>query len=145
MRKYHVVDADGSEYNVEELDEELVEEEKFEDDDPAFNALSSEEIEALKRLAGVADKLLAMLETHDSDMDEDNLIQKDEDEEEIEDEDEEREEVIDTDEEEEEKKPTHDSKKSFGSLESKKKTSVEDNSLIDEISDAWSKRFGGNK
>lgn len=145
MRKYHVIDADGSEYNVEELDEELVEEEKFEDDDPALTTLSTEEIEALRKLAGVADRLLAMAETKDSDMDEDNLVQKDEDEEEIEDEDEEREEVIDTDEEEEEKKPTHDSKKSFGSLESKKKSSVEDNSLVDEIADAWAKRFGGNK
>ena len=43
------------------------------------------------------------------------------------------------------KTPTHDSKKSFGSLEAKRKKTVEDSSLVDEISDAWAKRYGGLK
>lgn len=147
MRKYHVIDEDGSEYQVEELDEELVESpEELEDDEPIINTLSEEEIEALKKLAAVADRLVALTETKDSDMDEDNLVDEDEDEE-LEDSDEDKEEVIDTDEEEEEKgkTPARDSKKSFGSLEAKKKKVVEDSSLVDEVSDAWAKRFGGLK
>ncbi len=147
MRKYHVIDDDGSEYQVEELDEELIEEVK--NDEPTVNALSAEEIEALKKLAGVADKLLAIIEAKDSDngIEENNLVKKDEDNEELEDEDED-EKVIDTDEDledEEEKNPVYDSKKSFGSLESKKKAKVVDNSLTDEVSDAWAKRYGGVK
>lgn len=148
MRKYHVIDDDGSEYQVEELDEELVEE--TQDDEPEINALSNEEIEALRKLAAVADKLVALIETKDAEegMEENNLVNKDEDNEELDDEDEdvidaEEEEVIDT--EEEEKKVTHDSKKSFGSLESKKRKAVVDNSLVDEVSDAWTKRYGGIK
>ena len=93
MRKYHVIDEDGSEYQVEELDEELVEEqEEIEDDEPIINSLSNEELEALKKLAAVADKLVALTETKDSDMDEDNLVDEDEDEE-LEDSDEDKEEV----------------------------------------------------
>ena len=143
MRKYHVIDDDGSEYQVEELDEELVEE--TQDDEPEINTLSNEEIEALKKLAAVADKLVALIETKDAEegMEENNLVDEDEDSEEPDDEDEEEEEVIDT--EEEEKKITHDSKKSFGSLESKKRKVVVDNSLVDEVSDAWTKRYGGIK
>ncbi len=147
MRKYHVIDEDGSEYQVEELDEELIEnpKEELEDDEPVINdALSEEEIEALKKLAAIADKLVALTEIKDSDMDEDNLVDEDEDEE-VEDSDEDKEEVIDTDEEEKGKTPAHDSKKSFGSLEAKKKKIVEDSSLVDEVSDAWSKRYGGLK
>ena len=145
MRKYHVIDEDGSEYQVEELDEELVEEqEEIEDDEPIINSLSNEELEALKKLAAVADKLVALTETKDSDMDEDNLVDEDEDEE-LEDSDEDKEEVIDTDEEEKGKTPTHDSKKSFGSLEVKRRKTIEDSSLVDEISDAWAKRYGGLK
>ncbi len=146
MRKYHVIDEDGSEYQVEELDEELIEnsDDKVKDDEPEVNGLSADEIAALKRLAGSADKLLALLEAKDSDMDEDNLVDEDEDKE-LDDEDEKEEEVIDTDEEEEDKKATHDSKKSFGSLETKKRKVVEDSSLDDEVSDAWAKRYGGLK
>lgn len=135
MRKYHVVDDDGSAYQVEEFDDDVVEEQDV-------NTLSDDEIEALKRLASVADKLLAKLNDEDN-MEENNLEDEDE---------EEEEKVVDTeedlddeDEDEEDKKTTHDSKKSFGSLESKKKTKVEDTSLVDEVSDAWSKRYGGIK
>ena len=135
MRKYHVVDDDGSSYQVEEFDDDVIEEQDV-------NTLSDDEIEALKRLASVADKLLAKLNDEDN-MEENNLEDEDE---------EEEEKVVDTeedlddeDEDEEDKKTTHDSKKSFGSLESKKKAKVEDTSLVDEVSDAWSKRYGGIK
>lgn len=139
MRKYHVVDDDGSTYQVEEFDDDVVEEQDV-------NTLSDDEIEALKRLASVADKLLAKLNDEDN-MEENNL---EDEEEEVEEEKEEKvvdteEELDDEDEDEEGKKTTHDSKKSFGSLESKKKTKVEDTSLVDEVSDAWSKRYGGIK
>ena len=137
MRKYHVVDDDGSTYQVEEFDDDVVEEQDV-------NTLSDDEIEALKRLASVVDKLLAKLD------DEDNMEENNLEDEEVEEEEEEK--VVDTekelddeDEDEEDKKTTHDSKKSFGSLESKKKTKVEDTSLVDEVSDAWSKRYGGIK
>ena len=134
MRKYHVVDDDGSTYQVEEFDDDVVEEQDV-------NTLSDDEIEALKRLASVADKLLAKLD------DEDNMAENNLEDEEEEVEEEKEEKVVDTeeDEDEEDKKTTHDSKKSFGSLESKKKTKVEDTSLVDEVSDAWSKRYGGIK
>lgn len=135
MRKYHVVDDDGSEYQVEEFDDDVIEEQDV-------NTLSDDEIAVLKRLASVADKLLAKLNDEDN-MEENNLEDEDE---------EEEEKVVDTeedlddeDEDEEDKKTTHDSKKSFGSLESKKKAKVEDTSLVDEVSDAWSKRYGGIK
>lgn len=135
MRKYHVVDDDGSAYQVEEFDDDVIEEQDV-------NTLSDDEIAVLKRLASVADKLLAKLNDEDN-MEENNLDDEEE---------EEEEKVVDTeedlddeDEDEEDKKTTHDSKKSFGSLESKKKAKVEDTSLVDEVSDAWSKRYGGIK
>ena len=65
MRKYHVVDDDGSEYQVEEFDDDVIEEQDV-------NTLSDDEIEALKRLASVADKLLAKLNDEDN-MKENNL------------------------------------------------------------------------
>ena len=130
MRKYHVVDDDGSEYQVEEFDDDVVEEQDV-------NTLSDDEIATLKRLASVADKLLAKLNDEDN-MEENNLEDEDE---------EEEEKVVDTeedlddeDEDEEDKKTTHDSKKSFGSLESKKKAKVEDTSLVDEVSDKLHKQ-----
>lgn len=149
MKKYHVIDEDGAEYEIKEFDdEEVVEEEKLEDDFETQNApdsLSPEEIAALKKLAAFADKLIASIEsTTDSDenMEEEDLHDEDEDEEVMTDEDEvieKEEEVIDTDE--EEKRPAHDSKKSFGSIEKRKKA---DDSLIkDEVANAWAKRYGG--
>ncbi len=97
------------------------------------NGLSSEEIASLKQLAAVADKLVGLVNTSTDDDDEDE-------EEEIEDEEEEQiEEVIDT-----AKKKTADSiKKSATAIEKKIKT---DDSLdTDAVSDAWAKRYGGNK
>lgn len=147
MRKYRVIDADGEEYEIEETinedachdeDEEVIEKKEEFHDEPEALPLEADEIDALKRLAAVADKLIALLNTSDEDMDEEEL--HDEDEEEIEAE--EEEEVIDTDEQPEEK--IHDSKSSFGAIERKKKQ-VEDSSLRDEVADAWTKRYGGIK
>ena len=39
-------------------------------------------------------------------------------------------------------KKTHDSKKSFGSIERRKTTEVED-SVDDEVAQSWAKRYGG--
>lgn len=132
MRKYYVKDEDGERFEVEELTETP---EKMHDDD----ALTEDEISALKQLAAVAPKLIALVsETHDEDED-DEMHKKteteDEDEEEI------TEEVIDTDEE-EEKMTRRDSKKSFGAIEKKKKAK-DSTDNAHEIEIAWAKRYGG--
>ena len=89
MRKYHVVDDDGSTYQVEEFDDDVVEEQDV-------NTLSDDEIEALKRLASVADKLLAKLD------DEDNMAENNLEDEEEEVEEEKEEKVVDNEEDEDE-------------------------------------------
>ena len=99
--------------------------------------MSPEEIDALKKLAAVADKLVALVDVKD----EDPITDEDEDEDkdvknEGEDKDDD-EEVIDTD-----KVKTGDSiKSSATSIEKRTKTvdAVEE----DDISAAWAKRFGG--
>ena len=139
-KKYHITDADGSEYEVEEImeDEDEVIEETVEEPEVHDESLSEEEIAALRGLAAVADKLMALVNTSDAcDEDEDDVC--DEDEELVE---EREEEVIDTDSEEEEQKP-RDSKKSIGALEKRKAHA--DDSLVDEIANAWAKRYGGTK
>lgn len=135
-KKYRIIDEDGDRYEVEEVETEEVKdpetcEDPIEDDD---STLSDEEIRALKRLAGVADKLVSLVaEAQATDED------ADEDEEMIE---EEKEEIIDTDEE-ELKKPTCDSKKSFGAIEKPVKTTDSLDADLD-IAAAWAKRYGGN-
>lgn len=134
--KFKIRDKSGREFKVEEIEEVKAKAE----DEPLTNTygddddeLSSEEIASLKQLAAVADKLVGLVNTTDEDEIEDE-------EEEIEDEEEEQiEEVIDTS-----KKKTSDSiKKSATAIEKKLKT---DNSLdTDAVSDAWAKRYGGNK
>lgn len=112
-------------------DESLTE--YYGDDD----SLSSEEIASLKQLAAVADKLIGLVNTTDE-----NEIEDEEEEEieEIEDEEEEQiEEVIDTS-----KMKTADSiKKSATAIEKKIKT--DDSLETDAVSNAWAKRYGGNK
>ena len=129
--KFKVRDKSGKEFNVEEIEEVKA---NCGDDD----GLSSEEIASLKQLAAVADKLVGLVNTS---TDEDEIEDEEEEEiEEIEDEEEEQiEEVIDTS-----KKKTADSiKKSATAIEKKIKT---DDSLDkDAVSDAWAKRYGGNK
>ena len=143
MKKFRITDEDGAIYEVEATEEEknpeVVDEDKTKCGDE--EGLAPEEIDALKRLASYADKLIALITKTDS-KDEDEEV-KDEDEEVKDDEGEEDEEkVIDTDEEVKEK--TKDSKDSFGSLLSKKKT--DDSRTIDsalDIESAWIKIYGG--
>lgn len=137
--KYKVRDEDGKQYEVEEV-KEVKKTDEDETKKPLTNtctedeSLSADEISALKKLAGIADKLLALI---DKSTDEDN---EEEEEEEIEDEDEQIEEVIDTD---EPKKAKDSIKKSAGSIE--KKTKTVDAIEEDDIATAWAKRYGGNK
>lgn len=135
-KKYRIIDEDGDRYEVEEVETEEVKapettKDPVEDDD---SALSDEEIRALKRLAGVADKLVSLVaeaQATDEDTDEDEeMIEED------------KEEIIDTDEE-ELKKPTCDSKKSFGAIEKPVKTTDSLDADLD-IAAAWAKRYGGN-
>lgn len=114
-------------------------------DEPLTNSydddegLSSEEIASLKQLAAVADKLISLVNTTTDEDEEEEQIE-DEEEEQIEDEEEEQiEEVIDTS-----TIKTGDSiKKSAIAIE--KKIKADDSLNIDVVSDAWAKRYGGNK
>lgn len=135
-KKYRIIDEDGDRYEVEEVETEEVKapettEDPVKDDD---SVLSDEEIRALKRLAGVAEKLVSLVaeaQATDEDTDEDEeMIEED------------NEEIIDTDEE-ELKKPTCDSKKSFGAIEKPVKTVDSIDADLD-IAAAWAKRYGGN-
>ena len=82
MKRFKLTDEDGSEYDVKEIDEDTVseteksEEKQLHDDD----TLSADEIVALKKLAGVADKLVALIpveeaeHANDEDVDEDEIV-----------------------------------------------------------------------
>lgn len=197
MRKYRITDEDGAEYEVEEVEEVKGSDEDV-DLEPAAaepEALSPEEIAALKKLAAAADQLIALIGTQDACKDE-GEEEGDETIEEV-DEDETEEQLVDTDENIEDARNTYDveldtghvlrvqansenearkkveqskgireytgrahitsvkqvdsnekikgydSKRSLGAIE--KKRAVVDNSLNDDISDAWAKRFGGVK
>lgn len=126
--KYRVKDNDR-EYEVEEIvsDEEIEETVEPTDDD---QALTSDEIAALKAIAKAAPQLMELIkksETTDEDIEEEEEV----------------EEVTDEDEEEEEEKiPKHDSKSSYGSIEKKSKK-VDDSIVEDEVASAWAKRYGG--
>lgn len=131
-KKYHITDADGEQYFVEEVetaDDEIIEAE-------AVPALTDEEIATLRSLIERVPEIIALLDEEKADEEEmppepEQGVDADE-------------EVIDTDEEEEEDdEPIHDSKKSFGSLAKKK--AIVDDSLTDDIAIAWAKRYGGNK
>lgn len=133
--KFRIKDEDGKDYEVEEILEKKSEEDAEEVSTVEKVELSEDEIKALKTLAAKATDLLALLNP---------TTQTDEEEEKVEDEDEE--EVMDADEEVVEtceEKTTHDSKSAFGSLSSKKYRV--DDSLEDEVSAAWAKRYGGNR
>ena len=136
MKKFFVRDADGEEYEVEEIkechDDDVIEEISETEEQP--EALTNEEIAALKRLAAVADRLLSTLETEDEDPEtlDDEDEEKDIGDEEVTEE--KKEEVVDT-------TKTRDSRKSFGAIE-KRKATVDD-SLNTDIDDAWAKRYGG--
>lgn len=136
MKKFFVRDADGEEYEVEEIkecrDDDVIEEVSETEEQP--EALTKEEIVALKRLAAVADRLLSTVNTEDEDPEtlDDEDEEKDIGDEEVTEE--KKEEVVDT-------TKTRDSRKSFGAIE-KRKATVDD-SLNTDIDDAWAKRYGG--
>ena len=145
--KYRIKDEDGREYTVEEAIEEITQDEDIDcvpevkDDD---TTLTNDEILALKKLASVADKLVELITKDVTDEDEEDDNKKELEDDELEEEDDEEvftdsdEEVIETS---EEKKIAHDSKRSFGSnLKTTKRTN---DSVQDDINEAWAKRFGG--
>ena len=137
MKKYRVKDADGEQYEIEEIEtmDEEVEETEFEE---VVEPLTNEEIASLRELAARAHELLALLDTAEDDVvdeevdevEETDINTYDEEGEEVE---EDEEKVIDV--------KSCDSKKSIGAIE-RNKTKVDD-SLDDDISSAWAKRFGG--
>ena len=140
MKKYLVKDEDEG-LVVTELDEEPEKKTEDEDIDEEVHdddALTPEEISALKSLAAVASDLVALVEKSKTSDEDEEIDDEDEDEDEDEDAllDEDEEEVIETG-------KAHDSKKSFGAIQrkSKPKDSLED----DEVANAWAKRYGGAK
>lgn len=139
--KFNVRDEDGKEYEVEEVEEVKKTDDEDETKKPLTNTctdedgLSPEEIAALKKLAGMADKLCALVNTTT-----DEEVEEEE-EEEIEDEGEQIEEVIDTD---ELKKAKDSIKKSAGAIE-KKTIKTGDSIEEDDVAVAWAKRYGGNR
>ena len=142
--KFFVKDEDNETFEVEELEEtptkEVTKEVETKDE-----ALSAEEIAALKKLAGVADKLIGMCTTSDEDEDDDDKdVDADVDVDDDEDEDG-KEEVLDTDEDDDKAIKSRDSKKSFGSIEKKRKAISTVDSQQESIAEAWAKRYGGNK
>lgn len=140
MKKFRINDGDET-YEITELEDEdeIVEETRAKAEDDEVAVLTSEEIASLKELAKAAPSLLALLNKPEETSEE---IDEEIDGEDMgEDEDEEvEEEIVDTDEK-VEKKKGKDSKKSYGSIQKTK--IIEDSLEEDEISSAWSKRYGG--
>lgn len=148
-KKFIIKDEEGKQFEItEETTDEIEEKTEVEDDE----MLTSDEIASLKKLAKYSESLIKLLEVekkeHEavSDEDEDEEDKKDMDDcDEFVDSDEDEEETIKDDDEEEtivKTKPV-DSKKSFGSIETKKTKKISDsieNREI-EIANAWSKRF----
>lgn len=140
--KFNVRDENGKEYKVEEVEEVKKTDDEDETKKPLTNTctddvLSPEEIASLKKLAGMADKLCALVDTTTDE----EVKEEEEEEEEIEDEGEQIEEVIDTD---EPKKAKDSIKKSAGAIE-KKTVKTEDSVEEDDVAAAWAKRYGGNR
>lgn len=152
--KFRIKDDYGENYEVEEIqDDDFAETEEIdetitdddiimENEDVHDEALSDDEISALKRLASVADKLIALLPSDDEIHDEDEI----EEEEEITDADEEEEideTITDEDEsEEEEVIDTNPIGDSFGSLERRRRKSKDskmDNQ--EKIANKWQQNY----
>lgn len=140
MKKFRINDGDET-YEITELEDEeekTIEETETVDDEDVV-VLTSEEIASLKELAKAAPSLLALLNKPEETSEE--IDEEIDDEDMDEDEDEEvEEEIVDTDKK-VEKKKGKDSKKSYGSIQKTK--IIEDSLEEDEISSAWSKRYGG--
>lgn len=145
--KFFVTDEDKK-YEVKEIEkvddeDEIVECASTKDEE----SLTAKELTALRALAKVADKLVALVsdeESDDEEEEEESIEEVTDDEEELE----EKEEVVDTDEDEDkEVKKAKDSKSSFGKIEKPRKVvndSDDDKQIA--IADAWTKRYnGGNK
>lgn len=111
---------------LNDANEEIIE---IEEHDSASIELTEEELASLKKLLPVADKLLALVSTEDSE------------EETFEDTDEE--EQVEDNEENEEKKELGDSFKSIGAMHQKKKGLNDLDTLEQAIDKAWAKRYGG--
>ena len=146
MKKYLVKDTDEG-FEVNELDEETtetVETKEIKDE----NALTDEEIAALKGLAAISADLIKLINEkkesvgdEDEDKDKERLSDDDDDEDDEEtlcdDDDDDDDEVVDTD-----MMKSHDSKRSVGAIARKSKN----HDSIDEANDiesAWMKRYGG--
>lgn len=131
MKKYRITDADGEMLEVEEIDEIA-----HDDDIEEVVEFTTDEIRALKELVVKIPELLALVETEDDvpeeTLDETEPIVEDEETEEVE-EDIDEEKVVDI--------KSCDSASSIGAIE-KQKTSIDD-SVEDDVSLAWAKRFGG--
>lgn len=148
-KKFIIKDEEGKQFEItEETTDEIEEKTEVEDDE----MLTSDEIASLKKLAKYSESLIKLLEVekkeHEavSDEDEDEEDKKDMDDcDEFVDSDEDEDKKVEDEDEEEtivKTKPV-DSKKSFGSIETKKTKKISDsieNREI-EIANAWSKRF----
>lgn len=126
--KFNIRDVDGNEYNVEEVEETTAVDNEFYPD--ADNALSTDEIASLKKLANIADKLCALIDEPKVEEDADEDIEDDE---------EQIEEVIDTS-----IRAKDSIKKSVGAIETSK-SKANDAIEADVVSEAWAKRYGGKK
>lgn len=150
--KFRIKDEDGNDYTVEEvIEKETTDaEEEMEVETKDSDSLTPEEITALKSLAANAAKILELLTVEEKEHEENpELVDEDEeeDEDEIMDEDEDEDDLVDDEDEEvietEERKITNDSKKSYGSIERKKKRHLD--SMVDHVSEAWTKRYNGGR
>lgn len=133
MKTFKIKDENGKEFEVNEL-EEVKTEEEVPTKDEDTSTLTDLEIEALRKIIPHVDKLIALLDIEEEEHDVDEDLEED-----IEDsDDEDKEEIVDTD---EDCEKMHDS---VGAIENKTKAndSIE---IQDEISNAWSKRYGGRE
>ena len=145
--KFKIKDEDGRNYEIEEIetnDDDITEVSEIETVEEK-EELTPEDIITLKKLIEAAPKLIKLLAVEEKEhaenpelVDEDMVEDEEEEIAEVEDEDEEeeKEEILET--------KTHDSKKSIGSLESKKVTRLDDSLDCCSVEKAWAKRYGGN-
>ena len=144
--KFKIKDEDGRNYEIEEIetnDDDITEVSEIEAVEEK-EELTPEDISTLKKLIEAAPKLIKLLAVEEKEhaenpelVDEDMVEDEEEEIAEVEDEDEEeeKEEILET--------KTHDSKRSIGSLESKKATKLDDSLDCCSVEKAWAKRYGG--
>lgn len=136
MKKYRIKDADGAEYEVEELTDEAKKEEEVvkKEVETKDSELTAEEIAALKELASLMPELKNLCEKKVEEKVKETKEVVDEEVDEKEDKKEVEEEILET--------KANDSKTSFGSVVKQKvvEDSITEN---EEIESAWAKRYGG--